>query len=381
MQHIEDIANPVIVTLQGLFASDGAVLCYIYDGGAEFIAAIGTLSHMQGTVLNINEERTERFLYSQGARIFTRDELGHYLQMSQNAQFESALITPLTVNGHPFGLLALTSNRNGYFEAQDTELLYNAALFFALMLQNREEQIASKDRNVIEKLGFTCQKITPDLQVATRDLIDIFGQMRKHCLDQGSNLFAEYINDAIGNIEKMARSVQDLSMLSEICAPPAPQLEVLELAPVIQNVIEYNRAKIESCATLNVNIAANLPNICGDFTMIWQAIHELLQNAIHAIENGPHGDNVIAVSASAVPGAAVIEISDTGCGVEPADQQHIFDAFFTGWASGKGLGLTRVKANVLMLKGAVLYKPRPLCGSIFSIILPDEQHAPQIEIF
>ena len=137
MQRLEDIATPVILTLQGLFASDGAVLCHIHDGGANFISAIGTLSHMQGTVLNVNEDRTKRFLYGQCARIFSREELGTYLQMSQNAQFESALITPLTVNGHPFGLIALTSNRGGYFEPGDTETLYNCALMAGLEVTDR----------------------------------------------------------------------------------------------------------------------------------------------------------------------------------------------------------------------------------------------------
>ena len=381
MQRLEDIATPVILTLQGLFASDGAVLCHIHDGGANFISAIGTLSHMQGAVLNVNEERTKRFLYGQCARIFSREELGTYLQMSQNAQFESALITPLTVNGHPFGLIALTSNRGGYFEPGDTETIYNSTLFFALLLQNREEQLAINSKDNIDKLGAICQKIAPELHSATRDLVNIFGQMRKQCVEQGTSLFAEYINDAIGNIEKMARRVQDLSTLADICDPPAPQMESLELAPVLENVIEYNRAQIESCATLSTHIAADLPNICGDFTLLWQIIHELLQNAIHAIENGPHGDNVIEISACTVPSAAIIEITDTGCGIEPADEKHIFDPFFTRWAPNKGLGLTRVKANVLMLKGGVIYKPRPQCGSRFCIILPDEQHAPQIEVF
>ncbi len=381
MQRLEDIAKPVIYTLQGLFGSDGAVLCHIHDGGANFISAIGTLSHMQGTVLNVNEERTKRFLYGQSASVCTREELGTYLQMSQNAQFESALITPLTVNGHPFGLIALTSNRGGYFGSGDAETLYNSALFFALLLQNREEQLAISDRTNIEKIGSICGKISPELQTATRDLVGIFGQMRKHIIDQGNSLFAEYINDAIGNIEKMARRVQDLTTLVEICDPPAPQMETLEIAPVLENVIEYNRAKIESCATLKTSIAADLPNIYGDFTLLWQAVHELIQNGIHAIENGPHGDNIIEISACTVPGAAIIEISDTGCGIETADQKHIFDAFFTRWAPAKGLGLTRVKANVLLLKGAVLYKPGAQCGSVFSIILPDEQHAPQIEVF
>ena len=382
MHDFEDVAKPVIYTMQGLFGTDGAALCHIHDGGAQFISAIGTLSHMQGTLMiNVNEERTKRFLYGQRAHIYTREELSRFLEMSQNAQFESAMITPLTVNGHPFGLLTLTSNKSGYFRERDADLLYNAVFFFALMLQNREEQLAKNDKNYIEKLGFTCRRISPDLQSATRDLLGVFSQMRKRCIEHGNSLFAEYINDALGNIEKMARGIQDLTTLAEICDPPEIQFESLDIVPILQNVIEYNSAQIESCARLETSFDENLPKISGDFTMLWQTIHELIQNAIHAITKGPRDENVITISACTVPGAVIIDVADSGCGIDPSDRMHLFDAFFTRWPPAKGLGLTRVKANILLLNGTVLYKQRPKGGAIFSVILPDEQYAPQVEVF
>lgn len=67
---------------------------------------------------------------------------------------------------------------------------------------------------------------------------------------------------------------------------------------------------------------------------------------------------------------AVIEVSDTGSGIERDVLGRIFDPFFTTKASGSGLGLPMVKRTVNAHGGIVTVSSRPGKSTTFGIILP-----------
>jgi PAS domain S-box-containing protein len=67
---------------------------------------------------------------------------------------------------------------------------------------------------------------------------------------------------------------------------------------------------------------------------------------------------------------ALIEISDTGCGIERGHLGRIFDPFFTTKTNGTGLGLPMVRRTVNAHGGIVLVKSMKGRGTTFSIYLP-----------
>jgi PAS domain S-box-containing protein len=67
---------------------------------------------------------------------------------------------------------------------------------------------------------------------------------------------------------------------------------------------------------------------------------------------------------------ALIEIRDTGCGIEQSQLARIFDPFFTTKTNGTGLGLSLVKRTVNAHGGIVLVKSKKGRGTTFSIYLP-----------
>jgi signal transduction histidine kinase len=67
---------------------------------------------------------------------------------------------------------------------------------------------------------------------------------------------------------------------------------------------------------------------------------------------------------------ALIEISDTGCGIERNHLLRIFDPFFTTKTNGTGLGLPMVKRTINAHGGIVLVKSKKERGTTFSIYLP-----------
>jgi two-component system cell cycle sensor histidine kinase/response regulator CckA len=68
-----------------------------------------------------------------------------------------------------------------------------------------------------------------------------------------------------------------------------------------------------------------------------------------------------------------LEVSDTGCGIEPQAVGQIFDPFYTTKFTGRGLGLAAVLGIVRGHKGAVRVRSRPGEGTTFRVVFPPAQ--------
>lgn len=69
----------------------------------------------------------------------------------------------------------------------------------------------------------------------------------------------------------------------------------------------------------------------------------------------------------------VLEVSDTGSGMDPETQAKIFDPFFTTKFTGRGLGLASVHGIVHRHRGAIRVQSTVGRGSTFTILLPAVQ--------
>jgi signal transduction histidine kinase len=173
----------------------------------------------------------------------------------------------------------------------------------------------------------------------------------------------------------LARLVEDLQLLSLAEAGRLP-LERAEqdLRDVAAQAVAAVRPRAEG-AGVRLALADGPPVPANvDAARIGQVLRNLLANAI---AHTPAGGEV-RVSAAARDGEAWLEVRDSGVGLTPEQQAHVFDRFWRADASrardsdsaGSGLGLAIVRELAALHGGEVSVESEPGAGACFRVRLP-----------
>ncbi|MCX5723594.1 MAG: PAS domain S-box protein [Nitrospirae bacterium] len=163
-----------------------------------------------------------------------------------------------------------------------------------------------------------------------------------------------------------------------------PTRTVLNLSPVVQEVLAMLRATLPAGIELTATEDAATPPILADATQIHQVLMNLCTNAWHALHDQP---GRIAVDlapmtltqplqtlhATLPPGGyARLSVRDSGCGMAPDTVGRIFDPFFTTKPTGEGtgLGLSVVHGIVRGHEAAIVVESEPGQGTTFHLYFP-----------
>ncbi|GAC1417371.1 MAG: HAMP domain-containing sensor histidine kinase [Candidatus Velthaea sp.] len=151
------------------------------------------------------------------------------------------------------------------------------------------------------------------------------------------------------------------------------------LDDLVRDVVAHVRDRTERKGLiLEVHSAPAI--VPGDESLLRQLVTNLVDNAIKFTEAGR-----IDVRLTSTATMAVLEVADTGVGIQADFTDRLFDRFFRIDAShsriieGTGLGLAIVRSIARVHGGTVSAQPRPEGGSIFVAMLPVAKAATVIE--
>ncbi len=100
---------------------------------------------------------------------------------------------------------------------------------------------------------------------------------------------------------------------------------------VLENELMLHHISVES------DLAANMKQTLLDENLMEQVFVNMLLNAIQAI--GDHGKVVIRSNLNPSGDTIIVELADTGCGIDTENIDKIFEPFFSTKSKGTGLGL------------------------------------------
>jgi len=137
--------------------------------------------------------------------------------------------------------------------------------------------------------------------------------------------------------------------------------------------IEMDHSKI----TLQLELEPDLPSVTADRVQLQRVLVNLLTNAIESLGATKRRRRKIVIRSQAQGRRDVLlDISDTGIGIDPEEVEHIFDAFFTTKETGTGLGLALCRTIVEEHGGHLWASPGEKHGAIFHLQLPQSgRHA------
>lgn len=175
----------------------------------------------------------------------------------------------------------------------------------------------------------------------------------------------------VKNCKRMTALIQDLLTLADIDHLPPFRLQENPLLPIVQRCCEMLQ---ESFPTAQVSIVEAAPGtqFCGDPNLLALAVWNLLENGAKyspipaqlKATIGQLGDEIY------------IEVEDQGLGIPPADQEKVFDRFYTvdkarsQKMGGSGLGLSIVKTVVQKHRGRISLVSALGRGSKFTLFFP-----------
>ena len=123
-----------------------------------------------------------------------------------------------------------------------------------------------------------------------------------------------------------------------------------------------------------VELASDLPLVVGHKGQLQEVVINLFQNAMEAMGAIKDGPRMLQLRTKrGGDDAVVIEIEDSGPGVDPADLNSIFDAFFTTKSHGMGLGLAICRMIIERHGGRLSASSDGTNGTLFEVILPTRE--------
>ena len=120
-----------------------------------------------------------------------------------------------------------------------------------------------------------------------------------------------------------------------------------------------------------LELAPDLPLVHGDRVQLQQVVLNLILNGLDAMRDGkPMNRTLVLRTARGGGGSVEVTVQDSGAGIEKADLDNIFEAFYTTKADGLGMGLAIVRSIVEAHGGRVGARNNPEGGASFSFTLP-----------
>jgi signal transduction histidine kinase/CheY-like chemotaxis protein len=289
------------------------------------------------------------------------------------------------------------------------ERLCGADQQLAVAVESRSLEIVTKtsheDGETVIVISDNTDELEQLTQAAHRDRLSLVGQLAGGIAHDFNNLlsvmltYANMLEESVtdpgvrADLQTIIRAAASASQLTrqllmfsrrELATP-----KVIDPATVVRQLDRMLRRTLGERVELTTHVEERVPYVLIDAAQLEQIVINLVINARDAITD--HGQvqlrlkrcqlDARAVARLPAGGYALIEVEDTGSGMTPEIQAHIFEPYFTtkGLLHGSGLGLATVQAIVSQARGEITVTSAVGRGTTFRIYLPETDRPLDVE--
>jgi len=205
-------------------------------------------------------------------------------------------------------------------------------------------------------------------------------RMRRKYLHSMPEEEAQILDRATHTIVQQVEAMKEMvNAFSDYARAPDMDMDLFDLDKLVHEVVDLYRAQ-ESEVRIVLTSDPTMPMIEADVGRVRQMLHNLIRNAVEALENTVDGQIDVHVSAAEMDGIDIVQIKveDNGPGFQAGSVSQIFDPYVTTKPKGTGLGLAIVKKLVEEHIGSIRAGNRKAGGAEISIRLPINEAAREL---
>jgi PAS domain S-box-containing protein len=178
--------------------------------------------------------------------------------------------------------------------------------------------------------------------------------------------------------EAMANAMKEANRASSVIArirallkKASPELRPVDMNEVVREVLALVRSElIRGGVTAKMKLATGLPAVLGDRVQLQQVILNLIMNAIDAMSTISDRPRTLLIKSAKDAEGVLIQVQDSGKGLDPENSDRMFESFFTTKPEGIGIGLSISSSIVEAHGGSLSAKARASHGATFEFTLP-----------
>ncbi len=207
-------------------------------------------------------------------------------------------------------------------------------------------------------------------------------RLRRKYLNTMDEEEAQILDRATQTIVHQVEAMKEMvNAFSDYARAPDMDIDLFDLEKLAHEIVDLYRAQ-ESGVEIVLTSDPTMQMLEADKGRVRQILHNLLRNAVEALEGSDGGRIDVHIGAGEFDEVDIVQIrvEDNGPGFESGAVDRIFDPYVTSKPKGTGLGLAIVKKLVEEHMGSIRAKNRSSGGAMISIRLPLNEAARELII-
>jgi len=257
-------------------------------------------------------------------------------------------------------VLDLTERKRAEAEARESDLRYGE-MQMELAHANRLATMGQLTASIAHEVNQPIGAVVANAQAALRWL----GAQPPE-LEEVRQCLARIVRDG-------HRAGDVIGRIRSLIGKAPPQRDALAINEAIREVIALLHGEVvKHGVSVQMQLAEGLPLVQGDRVQLQQVILNLLLNAIEAMCGVSAGarDLLISTEPAASSGGVLVAVQDTGPGLDPAQRERPFEAFYTTKPEGLGMGLSICRSIIEAHGGRLWAEANTPRGAIFQFTVP-----------
>ncbi|MDZ4398575.1 sensor histidine kinase [Hydrogenophaga sp.] len=148
------------------------------------------------------------------------------------------------------------------------------------------------------------------------------------------------------------------------------QRQTVDAVDAVRRALHLLEPECQRRGVVPVLDGAPVLNVMADPVALDQIVHNLILNALQALEQGPATQRRLTLTLRTVDGLGELAVADSGPGIAPEVLPRLFEPFFSTREGGLGLGLSLCETLASGMGGSLSAANAATGGAVFRLRLP-----------